>query len=54
MRLPGELERWQEVFPLSCPVVLPDVGGLGPHQVWDDYMKEMRAFFSFEESLKFL
>jgi haloalkane dehalogenase len=52
MRIPGELERWQEVLPLSCPVVLNDVGGLGPQQVWDDYVRELRAFFRFEESLK--
>lgn len=53
MRMAGELERWQEVFPLSCPVLLEDVGGLGPHQVWQDYVREMHAFFSFEETLKF-
>jgi len=54
MRMPGERQKWEEIFPLSCPVDLKDVGGLGPHQVWDDYVKEMKAFFSFEESLKFL
>lgn len=52
MRIKGELERWQTVFPLSCPVELEDVGGLGPTQVWDDYVREMRAFFSFEEGMK--
>ncbi len=52
MRIPGELEKWQTVFPLSCPVTLADVGGLGPTQVWDDYVREMRTFFSYEEALK--
>jgi cis-3-alkyl-4-acyloxetan-2-one decarboxylase len=52
MRIPGELDRWRSVFDLSCPVEFEDVGGLGPTQVWDDYVKEMRAFFRFEEALK--
>lgn len=52
MRIRGEFERWQTVFPLSCPVELEDVGGLGPTQVWDVYAKEIRAFFSFEKALK--
>lgn len=52
MRMPGELDKWQTVFPLSCPVAMPEIGGLGPTQVWDDYVREMRTFFSYEESLK--
>jgi pimeloyl-ACP methyl ester carboxylesterase len=52
MRVSGELEKWLSVFPLSCPVKLDDVGGLGPTQVWDDYVREMRTFFSYEEGIR--
>ncbi len=52
MRMLGEYEKWQSIFPLSCPVSFDEVGGLGPRQVWDDYVKEMNAFFSFESVLK--
>jgi pimeloyl-ACP methyl ester carboxylesterase len=51
MRMPGEMERWEEVFPMSSTVKLDDVGGLGPMQVWDEYVKEMRTFFSYEEAI---
>ncbi len=51
MRIPGELEKWQSVFPLSCPVKLDGVGGLGPTQAWDAYVREMQTFFSYEETL---
>lgn len=54
MRISGELEKWKTVFPISCSVSLPDVGGLGPTQVWDDYAREMRTFFNYEEALKYL
>jgi pimeloyl-ACP methyl ester carboxylesterase len=52
MRMPWELERWQQVFPFSAQVQLPDVGGLGPLQVWDDVAREMRMFFQTEEALR--
>lgn len=52
MRIPGELERWQDVFPISCPVKFADVGGMGPTQVWDEYAREMRTFFSYEEAIR--
>jgi pimeloyl-ACP methyl ester carboxylesterase len=52
MRIPGELEQWQSVFPLSCPVEFEDVGGMGPMQIWDDYARELGAFFGFEKALK--
>ncbi|HJP82907.1 MAG TPA: alpha/beta fold hydrolase [Fimbriimonadaceae bacterium] len=48
MRIPGELEKWRSVFPLSRLKEFDDVGGLGPSQVWDDYTREIQAFFAFE------